>query len=167
MSFGLVYGGVRSRKTNPQQKLVSAMSLSKQYLSRHREPVPFDIRSMGRAIEKACPNVVFALLLGSAKDGVVPVGGDIDIALYVTGKGDYELYSKVMEIVDEYAPGVHCDIGILNDSEPVYQFAALKGRQLWVRDKELFLDFYSLTCREYESHIFDYERQHKYRMEAK
>ena len=58
------------------------------------------------------------------------------------------------------------DIGILNGAEPIYRFEALKGRLLFCRDEERYLDFFSLTCREYESQIADYERQRRYRLEG-
>ena len=60
-------------------------------------------------------------------------------------------------------PDVRCDIGILNSAEPIYRFEALKGRLLFARDQERYVTFFSKTCREYESQMFDYERQLKYR----
>lgn len=125
----------------------------------------FDADKLGQMIEARCPEVCFALLHGSAKEGDVRPGGDIDIALYMDGRATLETFGQVIEIVSELAPGVKCDPGVLNGAEPVYRFEALKGRLLFYRDQERYVDFFSLTCREYESQMADYQRQHKYRLE--
>ena len=141
------------------------MSLSKQHLNRHKKPVTFDVDKLARALERSCPEVIFALLPGSSKDGVASVGSDIDIALYVDGEPTYKLYGRVIDIVEQVAPGVHCDVGRLNQAEPVYRYESLKGRLLFARDMETYYRFYSLTCREYEDQLFHYEKQHRYRLD--
>jgi len=140
------------------------MSLSKRHLSTHKEPLQFDVDEFGAHLREACPEVLFAFLMGSSKDGRVEVGSDIDLSLYVKEKPSLELLGKVQDIAADFAPGVHCDIGFLNRSEPIYRFEALKGRLLFTRDREAYVRFFSMTCREYESQRFDYERQHRYRM---
>lgn len=140
------------------------MTLSNQHLSCHSKPLEFDPDVLGGALRERCPEVIFAVLMGSARDGVVEVGSDIDLALYVGEPPTLDLYSRALAIPAELAAGVHCDVGILNNSEPVYRFEALKGRLLFTRDQETYLRFFSITCREYESQLFDYERQHRYRM---
>ena len=140
------------------------MSLPKKRLGRGRIPLDFDVNALGRAIQLECPLVLFAFLLGSSKNGHVQVGSDLDIALYVEGKSSWDLINQVMEIAERFAPGVPCDMGILNESEPVYRFEALKGQLLFVRNRESYLDFFSLTCREYEMQMSDYGRQRAYRM---
>jgi hypothetical protein len=45
------------------------------------------------------------------------------------------------------------------------RFEPLKGRLLFARDMNRFLDAYSLACREYESQMRDYERQARYRLQ--
>ena len=65
-----------------------------------------------------------------------------------------------------HVPGGNGEIGFLNDAEPVYRFEALKGRLLFTRDRNEYLSFFALTCREYESQLVDYERQYRYRMGA-
>jgi predicted nucleotidyltransferase len=123
----------------------------------------FDIDKLADSVAKACPRAVFALLHGSAKDGFVRAGADVDIAVYIEGKPDFEFYRRAYEAVSSVAGGVEPDVGILNRAEPVYRFEALKGRLLFSRDTEKYLDFFSLTCREYESQMVDYQRQWEYR----
>ena len=126
----------------------------------------FDTDKLSDALKTACPDVLFALLHGSAKDGRVNPGSDIDIALYIDGKATLEIYAAATDAVHQICPDAEPDIGILNNTEPIYRFEALKGKLLFNRDMETYLNFFSLTCREYESQIADYERQHKYRLQA-
>ncbi len=140
------------------------MGLSKQHLNRHTSTVSFSLDSLSRALEDECPEIVFALLLGSSRDGVAEVGSDIDIALFLDGRATFDVYDRTTEIVENLAPGVHCDVGILNNAEAVYRFEALKGNLLFCRTQEVYLRFYSLACREYETQVFHYEKQHRYRM---
>ena len=57
----------------------------------------FDIDQLAEAIRRRCPEVVFALLHGSASDGAVKPGSDVDIALYLDRKPTLDIYSKVYE----------------------------------------------------------------------
>ncbi|PKL42279.1 MAG: hypothetical protein CVV39_08950 [Planctomycetes bacterium HGW-Planctomycetes-1] len=127
----------------------------------------FDADKLSESLRKRCPEIIFAILHGSAQEGIIREGGDIDIAIYINGKASLELYQRIYGIVHFVAGNSEPDIGILNNAEPIYRFETLKGKLLSRRDKNKFLDFYSLACREYENQIANYERQHKYRLEAK
>lgn len=126
----------------------------------------FDCEKLAHAIESACPEVVFALLHGSAQDGHVNDGSDLDIALFVHGPSTLNLYQRAYDAMASAAADVEPDVGILNNAEPVYRFETLKGKLLFCRDREAYLDFFSKTCRQYEFQMADYERQHRYRLEA-
>lgn len=142
------------------------MGLSKKYLSENRHPVYFDPAELASVLRENLPEVEFCFLMGSAMDGTVAVGSDLDLAFYLKAKPSFEFYGRVAAAVEKLMPAVHCDTGILNNAEPVYRFEALKGRLLFTRDQERYLTFFSRTCREYESQMFDYERQRRYRREA-
>lgn len=124
----------------------------------------FDVEELAHRLSDKCRKIIFALLHGSASGGEVKPGSDIDLALYLSGKPDWELYNDVMAVVSSVAADAECDIGILNHAEPVYRFEALKGRLLFCRDMEVYLSFFSLAAREYETQMADYERQHRYRL---
>lgn len=124
----------------------------------------FDVEKLAKSLKEQCPQICFAFLHGSAKNGQAKEGSDIDIALFIDGKPALELYEKVSGVVEAVAPKARCDIGILNNAEPVYRFEALKGKLLFFRDQEQYLNFFSLTCREYESQVADYQRQKRYRL---
>jgi uncharacterized protein len=142
------------------------MGLSKQYLDTYPHRLDFDPRTLGRELQKQFPEIVFAYLLGSAADGTVYPHSDLDLAIYTSKKADLDFYGRLQELCEEVVGPVRCDIGILNNAEPVFRFEALKGRLLFVRDKERWLTFYSRTCREYEHQLFHYEKQRRYRIEA-
>ncbi|TVQ21971.1 MAG: hypothetical protein EA383_16235 [Spirochaetaceae bacterium] len=72
------------------------MSLSQRYRNPNPEPVPFSLSTLAQAIEVEAPEVVFALLLGSAAEAqdlggdhgaadtcTVPARSDLDIAVYL------------------------------------------------------------------------------------
>ena len=126
----------------------------------------FDCEQLARAIESACPEVVFVLLHGSAKDGLINPGSDLDVALFTAAQPTWDTYQRAYDAIRSVAADVEPDVGILNNAEPVYCFEALKGRLLFCRDKETYVSFFSQTCRRYEFQMADYERQHQYRLEA-
>ena len=129
--------------------------------------ITFDVDRLAAVLRERCPAVAFALLHGSASAGVVRPGSDVDVAVYCNRPVSTQSLLGIMEATACVVPGAECDVGVLNDAEPVFRFEALRGRLLFTRDREQYLDFYSLTCREYESQMADYERQHRYRREAR
>lgn len=109
----------------------------------------------------------FSFLLGSAQDGEVKAGSDIDIAVMFSSdvNVDFDLMVRIFRIVDQVAPGVECDLIRLNTASETVRFEALKGRLLFVADgcMERYADFYSRTCREYEDYRAWSTRQLEYR----
>lgn len=124
----------------------------------------FDRERLSEALRNACDAISFALLHGSAKDGAVKEGSDIDIAIYIKGTEKLDIVSCAFRAAESVLPPVKIDIGILNDAEPVYCFEALKGKLLFARDKEVYHSFFSRTCRMYEHTMYHYEKQHAYRV---
>jgi predicted nucleotidyltransferase len=140
------------------------MPLSKHYVDTQIHPQTFDPQTLGRELEAALPEAVFAVLLGSARDGTVAAHSDLDIAVYMRNKPSLETWAHVEEVVRRHLPDTRTDLGFLNQAEPVYRFEALKGRLLFARDLETWVRFFSVTCREYEHQMLDYERQRQYRL---
>lgn len=112
------------------------------------------------------PEISFALILGSAMGGTIGPHSDLDMALYLNQQRSLEIHRRITDICQEVIP-VRCDLGYLNHAEPVYRYEALKGRLLFTRDEEVWLRFFSLTCREYEHAMARYAAQHRYRLEAR
>ncbi|MEX2374600.1 MAG: nucleotidyltransferase domain-containing protein [Dehalococcoidia bacterium] len=161
------------------------MPLSKHHIDTKATDTLFDVESLAARLEAELPQVVFAYLYGSAaSSGVVAAHSDLDIAIFVeptiwnARSGAVAeagaaaplawdtIYDTVYRVAESIVPGVRCDLGILNGTEPVFRFEVLKGRLLFCRDQEQWLRFYSITSREYESQLFHYEKQRRYRLEA-
>ena len=147
--------------------LFEIMSLSKREFNTSGEALCFDPLALGVALRDECPEVDFALLMGSGREGRIPPGGDLDLALGIRGRLTFELRERISKVVGRQVPGVDVDLGHFDKTEPVYRFEALKGRLLFTRDQERFLEAFSLACREYESQMLDYERQASYRLQRK
>ena len=143
------------------------MSLSKRHLNTHTSPITFSPAELGDMLQKQFPQISFCLISGSAQNGLIDVGSDIDISLYLNTHTppSSSLYSNIAECVTRLVPSATCDISLLNTADPIFCFNALKGRVLFIRDMEQYSSFFALSCREYEHQMFDYERQLRYRKE--
>jgi len=106
------------------------------------------------------------MVFGSARDGLVHAGSDLDVAVSLT-HADTEGIDLLLQIVGkvEDAFGVTCDLTVLNTAGPVLRHEALKGRILFIRPdrEEEFVEFYVRTCAEYEDLMVSYARQLAYR----
>jgi predicted nucleotidyltransferase len=111
--------------------------------------------ALGGTIAAEAKWVDFALLLGSAQNGEIPPGGDVDLAVFAKAGEtiNWDRIAGLMLIVEDSC-GAPCDLGILNTAGPVYRFEALRGRRLFVRPENLenYVDFFVRTCREYEEY---------------
>ena len=125
-----------------------------------------DTEKLASELKINCPEIVFALVHGSAVDPQCESPNDIDLAVYLNCDFTLEFYSKVCDIIERTVPGLTPDVGILNKADVVYRFETLKGILLFTRDEETYVSFFSLTCREYESQMASYKRQHRWRLEA-
>jgi hypothetical protein len=88
----------------------------------------------------------------------------LDLAVSVESNFTLALMDRISVVAQRTLPDVPIDIGCFDRAEPVYRFEALKGRILFARDDERFINAFSLACREYESQMYDYERQAGYRL---
>jgi predicted nucleotidyltransferase len=113
------------------------MGISKKYLDRSQRTCYFKPEELSRLLQKLVPHIVFAYLMGSARNGTVNQGSDLDLAVFLNRKPNLPLYDN------------------------------LKGRLLFTRNQEIWLTFYSRTCREVEHQMFHYEKQRRYRLEAR
>ena len=145
-------------KAEPQQQqgILSSASM---------EAKPVDLQRLA-TIVGGVASVQYAMVFGSARDGAVHTGADLDIAVSLMhadlGKVDclLEIVSKV-----EDAFGVTCDLTVLDTAGPVLRHEALKGRVLFVRPgrEDDFSEFYVRTCAEYEDLMAWRARQLAYR----
>ena len=117
----------------------------------------FNISELATSIREKCPYIMFAYLFGSAQNGTVNENSDIDLAVYLSDKNKKAAtVLKITEIVEQQSGNTTVDIVFLNDSNPILAFETIKGRRLFVKEEaiDLCANFYSVTCREYESEKF-------------
>ena len=109
-------------------------------------------------------NVIFAIIFGSAKNGIIERGSDLDIAVLfnvvLKGKKFLDYYCKVCDI-DKRIEII--DLVTLNTANTILAFEALKGEYLCKNDPEKTAGFFSLTCREYEDVMENIKYQYSLR----
>jgi len=126
----------------------------------------FDPSLLASKIEQQFPEVLFAYIFGSSKNGSIRAEGDVDIAVWMNDpKTKMDLIPRLTGIVESVTQGAPCDLILLNDAGSQLAFEALQGKLLFVRDEalDLFSGFYALTCREYEDTIAWMKKQLQYR----
>ncbi len=140
-----------------------------QSLTLNTYPLPhqtISIPDLTFILEQQFPEVLFAFIFGSAQDGIIREGGDVDIAVWIDSpKIKMELIPRLTGMIESVTQGSSCDLILFNDAGSQLAFEGLQGRLLFVRDTaiELYSGFYSLTCREYEDALFWMKRQLQYR----
>ncbi len=139
------------------------MPLSKRHIDTQETEMPVDFNGIKSLLESQYPQIVFALVMGSASEGTIAKYSDLDLAVFLEKKVEWEVLSSVMQSIGDLHQDIRCDIGVLNNAEPIYRYEALKGKLLFTRDQARWLTFYSVTCREYETQIFHYQKQLQYR----
>ena len=126
---------------------------------------PIDLQRLA-TILGGVESVRYAMVFGSARDGAVRAGGDLDIAVSLmhADLGKLDRLLKIVTRVEE-AFGVTCDLTVLDTAGPVLRHEALKGRVLFVRPgrEDDFSEFYVRTCAEYEDLMAWRTRQLAYR----
>lgn len=95
--------------------------------------------------------VVLAVIFGSARDGTVRKGSDVDIGVLLSSAPTHlEFYAFYNEIAARLSAIPELDLVDLNHAGAVLAFEALCGRRLLVRDNEVVAAFSSRVAREYE-----------------
>jgi len=145
-------------KAGPRKRRTKIRSAAK-------ESKPIDLERLA-AVLSDVESIEYAMVFGSARDGLVHAGSDLDVAVSLT-HADTEGIDLLLQIVGkvEDAFGVTCDLTVLNTAGPVLRHEALKGRILFIRPdrEEEFVEFYVRTCAEYEDLMVSYARQLAYR----
>ena len=126
---------------------------------------PIDLERLAAILGEVEP-IKYAIVFGSAWDGIVHAGSDLDIGISLT-HADTEGIDLLLQIVGavEEALGVTCDLTVLDTAGPVLRHEALQGRVLFIRPgrEDDFSDFYVRTCAEYEDLMAWRARQLAYR----
>ena len=95
-------------------------------------------------------NVIAAWAFGSAKEGILRAGGDVDIAVLFDQSPSLDERVELL-IGLQRALGIdEVDLVVLNGASPVTRFEAVSGRLLFSRHIGKQAEFVSLAAREYE-----------------
>ncbi|MBN1508975.1 MAG: nucleotidyltransferase domain-containing protein [Sedimentisphaerales bacterium] len=129
------------------------------------EDRPVDLQRLA-SILAGIESIDYAVVFGSARNGIVRAGSDLDVGVSLAGASGQSI-DRLMEIVGkvEEALGVPCDLTVLNTAGTVLRHEALKGRVLFVRPdrEEDFVEFCVWTRAEYEDLMAWRARQLAYR----
>jgi len=130
------------------------------------KPQNLNIKRLAKRLKEEFPEIMFAFLFGSAMNGSIKPGADVDLAIYsAETKDKFDLTLRILKIVESELSTDNLDLVYLNDASPLLAMEALNGNILFIRKEAMdhYADFYSLTCRLYEDHIFWTKKQLEYR----
>lgn len=99
------------------------------------------------------PRIVGAWLFGSARDGEVRPGSDLDIGILFDGKPGLDALAECRARLQQATGFEEVDLVPLNAASPLLRFEALCGRRLTCADENRCAEFASLTAREYEDEM--------------
>ena len=103
------------------------------------------------AVFAADSRVVLAVIFGSARDGTVRKGSDVDIGVLLSPAATpLEFYAFYLEMTSRLNTIPELDLVDLNHANSVLAFEALCGQRVFVRDNEIVAVFSSQVARQYE-----------------
>ena len=80
---------------------------------------------------QATPGVIASWVFGSAQDGQVSVGRDIDIGLLMTSLPSLDEQLELVAKLESALQIDNVDLVILNDANPILRFEAIPGRAIY------------------------------------
>jgi predicted nucleotidyltransferase len=98
-------------------------------------------------------NVVAAWVFGSAQEGIVRIGGDIDIGVLFDRKPSLDELIDLRICLQNALAYDDIDLVVLNDTSPILRFEAVSGRPVYVTDRICRAAFVSSAAREYEDEM--------------
>ena len=114
---------------------------------------------------EATPEVVAAWAFGSARDGEVRDGSDVDIGVLMARPPTLDQQLDLLGRLQAALGLDEVDLVVLNEAHAILRFEAVSGRRLFIRDLPAAAEFVSLTAREYEDDMALVERGLRWRAE--
>jgi predicted nucleotidyltransferase len=106
----------------------------------------------------ASSNVIAAWVFGSAQNGQISEGSDLDIGVLFDSKPSLDELLNLMADLQKALQFDEVDLVPLNEANPILRFEAISGRAVFCRDASRRAEFASLTAREYEDEMAMVER---------
>lgn len=121
--------------------------------------VDVDLKALGEYLRRN-PLVAGATVFGSAQDGRVRPGSDLDVAVLFDKPLSAEEFLQFYAELCDQVPGVETvDLIRLNQADPILAFEAISGTFLCTNNVEKMAGYFSLVCREYEDVMGNLEHQ--------
>lgn len=118
-----------------------------------------------RPVWEETPGLIGAWVFGSAKEGTVRPGSDIDIGVWLEELPSFDEQLDLLGRLEAALSGVEFDLVILNEANAILRFEAVSGRLLYCRDLSRCAGFASLAAREHEDEMAQWRRALAYREE--
>lgn len=99
------------------------------------------------------PQVVAAWVFGSAQDGYVRQGSDLDIGVLFAHLPTVDAWADLRADLQQAVGLEDIDLVVLNRANPVLRFEAVSGYAVYCRDAARRAEFVSLAAREYEDEM--------------
>lgn len=107
---------------------------------------------------QARKDVVFAVVFGSGRSGVIPDAGDLDLGVYFDPKPDGDTLIEFLVEVSESVDFDEIDYTDLRNADPILAYEAISGQVICKNDPATTAEFFSLVCREYEDVMYRLNR---------
>ncbi len=95
-------------------------------------------------------DIVAAWAFGSAKEGSLADGSDLDIGVIFKSRPSLDDRTRLLGELQKALEFEDVDLAVLNGASSILRFEAVSGRLLFSSDESLRAEFSSLTAREYE-----------------
>jgi predicted nucleotidyltransferase len=99
------------------------------------------------------PNVIAAWAIGSAKEGEIRPGDDLDLSVLFDKPPSLNERVELLIQLQRALNFDDIDLVVLNGASPITRFEAVSGRLIFSRDASRQAEFVSLTAREYEDEM--------------
>jgi predicted nucleotidyltransferase len=102
-------------------------------------------------------NILAAWHFGSSAHGGIRPGADVDIGVLFHQKPTIDELVDLRAVIQDAVSFDEIDLVVLNDASPVLRFEAVSGRPVYTADPEARATFCSLTAREYEDEMAQWQ----------
>lgn len=106
----------------------------------------------------ARPDILAAWHFGSSRQGGIRPGADVDIGVLFYRIPSIDELADIRAELQDALSFDEIDLVVLNDASPVLRFEAVSGQPVYIADPEARAGFCSLTAREYEDEMAQWQR---------
>ena len=108
---------------------------------------------LARQVFEHTGRVIAAWSFGSARDGEIRPGSDLDLAVLFDGSPSLDERVELLMQLQRALNFEDIDLVVLNGASPITRFEAVSGQLIFSRDPGSQAEFVSLTAREYEDEL--------------